>query len=210
MRSSTLPGGCGSRVGASRALVLLAIGVSIRKFQRVGVLLEGGVEDLRQLALGVRLGLVEKPAGNGLLLASLDALSAKGVGVLHRDGVEDVVVLLEHAALVHVGRVRDDEGLVKRHVEQRLVRLVLLELRSGEVYACLDGARIAISEALLGERNVKEVKEVAVGVCHLVDYGIVLRRAYQLTLLLHAREDHAGGEGLDGGLGLLGLGATRG
>jgi hypothetical protein len=27
---------------------------------------------------------------------------------------------------------------------------------------------------------------------------------------LHAREDHAGGEGLDGGLGLLGLGGSPG
>ena len=103
------------------------------------------------------------------------------------DGVEQVVVLFQYTGLIHIGRVRDDVGLIQGNCDGTTVvsRCVVGRLR--QVYADLDGAAVAVPEAVLGKGDVDDVEQRIV-VFRLVHDRVLLRGAHKLVARHDARE----------------------
>ena len=147
------------------------------------------IEHSLQVGLGVRLVLLLQPTLFCLLVALGDA-------VLHVDGVQHVVVLLEHAGDVHIGHVLQ-HGLRQRHRQN--ARTLLLPRCSAHIDGCLDGSGVAIPKTVLCKRNLDEVEQLVLVAC-LLDDGIVLRRRDHLVAVHDAPHDHRYVDGRGRGL----------
>lgn len=148
---------------------------------------QGREEHALDVGFGVVLGGLNQGIVHGLLLADLDALALEFVDVRDVDGVEEVVVLLQHARFLHVRGVRDNVGLVELDADDPVG---LGELCCGQADAYLDGALVAVPEAVLGPGQVEGVEE-ARGVGDFVDDAVVLGGCNELVLGLDAVEDYA-------------------